>query len=203
MAIVDPPFGTGETWKKDSRGKFYHHESSYKNKETPGPEYFEELFRVSKRQIIFGANFYAHQLPERNSWIFWDKCVNQTFREAGQLIWTSFKYPARLIRLAWDGHNCYCPRIGNHPHEKPVSLYRRLLTEYAKPGWKILDTHLGSGTIALACIDSGLDLTASELDEKYYQQAMEVIGQYQAQAALFPQKETTVYKGLFDDEETD
>jgi site-specific DNA-methyltransferase (adenine-specific) len=138
-------------------------------------------------------------LPERNSWIFWDKCSSQSFRSAGEFIWTSFNHPAAVCRFAWNGHYRCGPRIGKHPHEKPVELYKWILANYARHGWSILDTHLGSGTLAIACHDAGLDVTACEIDENYYTQAMSAINTHIAQKSLFPVKETSVFQSLFEE----
>jgi site-specific DNA-methyltransferase (adenine-specific) len=187
LAIVDPPYGIGKTWTKNNHSPFYTHKSSYKNI-IPGKDYFDELFRVSDKQIIWGANYYTRYLPEKNSWIIWDKQRGaMKFNSDCELAWTSFNKVMRIARFQWDGFNVCCPRYGAHPHEKPVLLYKWLLQNYAQPGWKILDTHMGSGSIAIACIDLGFELTASEIDPDYYNSAMERIRIHQAQGIfLFP-----------------
>jgi site-specific DNA-methyltransferase (adenine-specific) len=160
-------------------------------------EYFIELFRVSKHQIIFGANYFIKYIPEGGSWIVWDKVRTDGIRSGFELAWTSIKKANSIARFMWDGFKTCCKRIGNHPHEKPIKLYAWLLTNYAKPDWKILDTHLGSGTSAIACIDAGLNLMACEIDETYYKQAKEVIRKHEQQQQLFTAKETTVFYSLF------
>ena len=132
LAVVDPPYGIGKDWKKSRKSKFYHHESTYNNSSTPGKEYFAELFRVSKNQIIWGANYYTEFLPARNSWIVWDKQINYPTQHLseGELAWTSFNIPVRIVSLIWNGC-CRCEkRAGFHPHEKPKSLYKWLYDNY-------------------------------------------------------------------------
>ncbi|MDR0835264.1 MAG: site-specific DNA-methyltransferase [Tannerella sp.] len=190
LAIVDPPYGIGKTWKKDVKSVFYHHDTDYKNETAPDKNYFDELFRVSKRQIIFGANYYSHFLAERNSYIVWDKI--KTKRAIGsdcELAWTSFNKPMKIVHLAWDGFNTCCERYGKHPHEKPVLLYSWILLNYAKPGWKILDTHLGSGSLAIATQNMGFDLTACEINTKYFDDTMERIRKNDEQQFLFKKSE--------------
>lgn len=183
LAIVDPPYGIGENWKKDRYSKFYKHESTYKNNQTPGEDYFKELFRVSTNQIIWGANYYADFLPRRQSWIVWDKMKSwdDNHLAEGELAWHSFNIPVRITKFQWNGFLTSNVRAGDHPHEKPIGLYKWLLKNYAKPGDKILDTHLGSGSIAIACWDYKFDLTAAELDKDYFDAAMKRIRNHQAQ----------------------
>lgn len=132
LAVVDPPYGIGKDWKKSRKSKFYHHQSTYNNSSTPGKEYFAELFRVSKNQIIWGANYYTEFLPARNSWIVWDKQINYPTQHLseGELAWTSFNIPVRIVSLIWNGC-CRCEkRAGFHPHEKPKLLYKWLYDNY-------------------------------------------------------------------------
>lgn len=174
LAIIDPPYGIGQNWKKDRHSKFYKHTSSYKNNEIPGPEFFKELFRVSKNQIVWGANYYTEYLPARQGWIVWDKVrsFEQSHMSEGELAWHSFNIPLRIVQNLWNGFCRSEKRHGEHPHEKPTGLYRWILENYSKPGNTILDTHLGSGSIAIACHDYGFDLTACELDKDYYEAAL-------------------------------
>lgn len=172
LAIVDPPYGIGQNWKKDRFSRFYKHCSKYKNDIIPQEEYFNELFRVSNKQIIWGGNYYTRFLPPTGAWIFWDKKrSDKTFCAQGELAWTSLNISLKIIPLMWNGF-CVCePRSGIHPHEKPVALYEWLLTRFAGSEMKILDTHLGSGSIATACQKKGCSLVASEIDKKYFNAA--------------------------------
>ena len=151
LAVVDPPYGIGESWRKDRSSRHYNHKSTYKNKEIPNEAYFYEIFRISKNQIVWGGNYYTNYLPPRNSWIMWDKGI------------------VRVIRLTWNGFCTCCPRSGIHPHEKPVKLYAWILNNYAKPGDKILDTHLGSGSSRIAAYKLGFDFYATEIDREYFE----------------------------------
>ena len=172
LAIVDPPYGIGQTWAKEISSSLYKHRSTYKNKSIPEKKYFDELFRISNKQIIWGGNYYTKFLPPTGAWIFWDKRRSEKTNYAqGELAWTSLNIPLRIISLRWNGIVTCEPRYGKHPHEKPVALYKWLLAKYAKPGDKILDTHFGSGSIAVACNELGFELTASETDKDYFEAA--------------------------------
>jgi site-specific DNA-methyltransferase (adenine-specific) len=188
LAIVDPPYGIGEDWKKRHKGRQYP-DTTYKNDRPPPPEYFSKLKRVSKEQIIFGYNYFTEHLGSTNYLIIWDKMSNDNdvfCYSQVEIAYTSIHKPARLLSVPWDGY-----RMGKetgirkiHPHQKPIELYVKILQRYAKPGDKILDTHLGSGSIAIACHDLGFDLTACEIDRDYYNAAMERLREYQRQQTL-------------------
>lgn len=139
----------------------------------PSQEYINELFRVSKNQIIWGANTFSHLLPPSFCWIVWDKNNGASYFSDCELAFSSFKTAVR--KFTKNG----TARGKIHPTQKPVALYKWLLEKYAKPGDKILDTHLGSGSIAIACHDYGFDLTACELDTDFYEAAMKRIQQHQ------------------------
>jgi site-specific DNA-methyltransferase (adenine-specific) len=171
LAIVDPPYGVGENWKKDRYSKFYTHSSSYKNNTIPDRKYFNELFRVSKSQIVWGANYYTEFLPARQGWIVWDKqrSLEDSHMAEGELAWHSFNIPLRIVPFRWNGFLTCEKRYGAHPHEKPTGLYQWLLKNYAKPGNKILDTHLGSGSSRIAAFKMGFDFYGWELDTDYFE----------------------------------
>lgn len=170
LAVVDPPYGIGQNWNKDKKSKFYKSNTSYKNNKIPSEKYFYELFRVSKNQIIFGANYYTMFLPPSNNWIVWYKNISfpkQHMSEA-ELAWTSFNIPIRLIQLTWNGF-CTCNKRSHiHPHEKPIKLYQWVFENYAKLGDKILDTHLGSGSSRIAAYKMGFDFYGTEIDQQYF-----------------------------------
>ena len=169
LAIVDPPYGIGQNWAKDTASPLYKYRGSYKNKSIPSEKYFKELFRISDIQIIWGGNYYTKFLPPTGAWLFWDKKRSEkTFNAQGELAWTSLKSPLRIIPLQWNGFVTCEPRYGGHPHEKPIKLYEWLLTRYAGYGMNILDTHLGSGSIAVACHNLGFSLTACEIDKHFF-----------------------------------
>jgi len=192
LAIVDPPYGIGEHGgKSESRCKSTGVKpSGYKNKgwdlSPPNEEYFNELFRVSKNQIIWGAN---HFLEKKSScWIVWDKVNGENDFADCELAWTSFTSAVRKFSFKWHGmlqQDMKNKEKRIHPTQKPVALYKWLLDKYAKQGDKILDTHLGSGSIAIACHDYGFDLTACELDKEYFDKAMERINNHTKQLQMF------------------
>jgi site-specific DNA-methyltransferase (adenine-specific) len=203
LAIVDPPYGIGKDWKKRNKGKPFL-ETSYKNCHIPERAYFDELFRVSKNWIIWGYNYFAHILGPTNYLIVWDKMSsgNRVFCYSKcEIAYTSIRIPANIYSISWDGY-----RMGKetgthkiHPHQKPIELYERLLADYAKSGDSILDTHLGSASIAIACHNAGLDLTACEIDETYFNAAMERINKHTSQKDLFDAKDLFSPRKLFEE----
>jgi site-specific DNA-methyltransferase (adenine-specific) len=184
LAIVDPPYGIGasEMTMGSGKNKKYKRGKNWDN-ETPNKDYFIELTRVSKNQIIWGGNYF--QLPLTKSWILWDKGIYWDCDFAdGEMAWTSFERVLRIAKIRYKGFlGADKERI--HPTQKPVALYKWILDKYAKPNDKILDTHLGSGSIAIACHDYGFDLTACELDKEYFDKAMLRINNHTAQQKLF------------------
>ena len=172
LAVVDPPYGIGIIEKtKAFSGKT----SKYKNKEwdnnPPDAAYFTELFRVSKNQIIWGGNYFINHLYPTKCVIFWDKWNSNKGKFAdGELAWTSFDSPTRLITLPWLRY--FQPNMANkqkriHPTQKPYQLYEFCLNTYAKPGDKILDTHLGSQSSRIAAYKLGFDFWGCEIDNDY------------------------------------
>tara|TARA_R110000751_G_scaffold111888_1_gene210554 strand:+ start:324 stop:971 length:648 start_codon:yes stop_codon:yes gene_type:complete len=194
LAIVDPPYGIGES-SNDNKGrsklaKSKDYGSKKWDDKAPNKEYFAELIRVSKNQIIFGANHFIQNIPEANSscWIVWDKVNGENDFADCELAYCSFKTAVRMKSLRWHGmlqHDMKNKEIRIHPTQKPVKLYEWLLMNYAKEGNKILDTHLGSGSIAIACHNLKYDLTACELDKEYYDAAMKRIERHQQQIQMF------------------
>jgi site-specific DNA-methyltransferase (adenine-specific) len=181
LAIVDPPYGIDVMNSGGQPKKYGFKQWKRKDwdKSIPSTEYWENLFRVSKNQIVWGGNYFTKYLHPSQGWIFWFKQKGMTFAD-GELAWTSFDKATRQYDLTGMGGS---GRI--HPTQKPVTLYKWILEKYAKPGDKILDTHLGSGSIAIACHDYGFDLTACELDKEYYDAAMKRIAEHQKQIKLF------------------
>jgi site-specific DNA-methyltransferase (adenine-specific) len=178
LAIVDPPYGI------DINSSGTHFKEKYEVKEwdknTPTTEYFNELKRVSKNQIIWGGNYFLDRLGNCKCYVVWDKKIAEDMSFAMcEMAWTSFKNGAKIYKTSATQPN----RI--HPTQKPIKLYEWLLMNYAKDGDKILDTHLGSGSIALACHNLGYDLTACELDKDYYDAAIKRIEQHKAQIRMF------------------
>jgi len=193
LAIVDPPYGIGEDGGDKKRGtkgiKTPIYTKKYWDTTTASKKYFKELKRISKNQIVWGANHFIENLMATNSscWIVWDKDNTGDFADC-ELAWTSFKTAVRKFEFRWNGMlqgDMKNKEIRIHPTQKPVALYKWLLDKYAKQGDKILDTHLGSGSIAIACHDYGFDLTACELDKEYFDKAMQRINNHTAQTKLF------------------
>ena len=185
LAIVDPPYGikasSGASTNGTMRKKIANGEIKGGNwdDQIPNYEYFKELFRVSKNQIIWGGNYF--DLPPSKCFLIWDKgesIYGRDFAEC-EMAWASFDKCARIYKLFPN------QKDRTHPTQKPIGLYKWVLDRFANDGDKILDTHLGSGTIAIACYDYGFDLTACELDEDYYKNAMKKINEHTAQTKLF------------------
>jgi len=183
LAIVDPPYGINinvSMGRRKGDKKSDYHKFAGGDSAIPTAYYFKELFRVSKNQIIWGGNYMTDHVKPSPCWLLWDKGFSEdvTFAQF-EMAWTSFKSSAKK----YDKHPNQLDRI--HPTQKPVNLYEWTLDRYAKEGDKILDTHLGSGSIAIACHNRKFDLTACELDKEYYDKAMERIEQHKKQLTLF------------------
>ena len=182
LAIVDPPYGIGDKFKGGKSGKMNFNEVVDKgwDNEIPSKEYFTELKRVSKHQIIWGGNYFLDNLGNTRCFICWDKKISQDFTLAmAELAWTSFDKLAKIFRMS-------VPKIGGkiHPTQKPVKLYEWLLMNYAKEGDKILDTHLGSGSSAIAAHNLGYDFTGYELDESYFKATKKRLDNHTAQLRI-------------------
>ena len=181
LAIVDPPYGIdrGETFG-GKNWKIY--EKKDWDKISPSGEYFKELKRVSVNQIIWGANYYPFHLDSSMGWIFWDKGQDLTLSD-GELAYSSFNKALRRVVI----NRCKIGENGGllHPTQKPVKLYRWLLHNYAKEGDKILDTHGGSMSSAIACHQMGFDLTLCELDKDYYEAGVKRSKEQTMQQSLF------------------
>ena len=195
LAIVDPPYGIGEDGSKGVRTapirpNSYLRKPKHKAKGwdnvVPNKKYFIELLRVSKNVIVFGANHFIENIPNQNSscWIVWDKKNGGTDFADCELAWSNMKTAVRKYTI----HKFDATRGGKdciHPTQKPVKLYEWLLMNYAKEGDKILDTHLGSGSIAIACHNLKYNLTACELDKEYYDAAIKRINEHKQQIRMF------------------
>lgn len=168
LAIVDPPYGINwmDQVKNPNVGKNWKvHEYKSWDRSPPSAEYFAELRRVSRNQIIWGGNYMIENLRSTPCWVIWDKM--QEFSGAVfEMAWTSFDSPAKAFRMSRI--EAYANQDKIHPTQKPVALYRWILANYAKPGMRILDTHLGSASSAIAAHYSGVHLTGCELDPDYF-----------------------------------
>ena len=183
VAIVDPPYGLGKRTtdggsKKNTQTKFMKDiRRTNWDDAVPTKEYFDELKRVSKNQIIWGGNYF--ELHSYRTFITWDKMTYVPTMSQVELAYTSFDSPARLIKI----NSNQLDRM--HPTQKPTQLYKWLLENYTNEGDLILDTHLGSGSIAIACHEEKFDLTACERDTEYYNKAMKWLRETQMQTKLF------------------
>lgn len=194
LAIVDPPYGIGESGKTNkSRGKLAI-AKDYKSfagddLEPPNKEYFKELQRISKNQIIWGANHFIQNIAAGSPcWIVWDKDNGGNDFADCELAYTSFKTAVRKFKFTWNGMiqgDMENKELRIHPTQKPVKLYEWLLSNYAKEGDKILDTHLGSGSSAIAAHYSGFDFVGCELDQDYFEAAKKRIEIETAQIDMF------------------
>lgn len=187
LAVVDPPYGIG----MDGGCVGYKGDNVFEkkgwDKSTPGKEYFDELFRVSENQIIWGGNYFY--LPPTRCFLIWDKGAGfrgRTYAEA-ELAWTSFDQNVRIFERDPLCNGDYKGKI--HPTQKPIALYAWIFSRYAKPGDKILDTHLGSGSSRIAAYDAGLDFVGCEIDKDYFDAQERRFADYTAQTNLFLQEE--------------
>jgi site-specific DNA-methyltransferase (adenine-specific) len=213
LCICDPPYGIGENNgqyksrninrvdRRNGKPIIINHPGypiKQWDKKPPNKEYFIELQRVSKNQIIFGGNYFINHLQPTSCFIVWDKCNGGSDFADCELAWTSFKTAVRKFTFMWSG---FCQGVGIenghinqgnkklcerriHPTQKPVALYQWLLKNYAKPGDKILDTHGGSCSSAIACDIMGFDFVGYEIDEDYYRAAVERFERHKQQTVL-------------------
>ena len=185
LAIVDPPYGIDwmqQIQNPNTKANWKQYENKEWDKQTPTAEYWEQLFRVSKNQIVWGGNFMTENLKPSPCWLIWDKM--QEFSGAVfEMAWTSFTSPAKAFRMSRV--EAYANKGKIHPTQKPVALYKWILKNYAKPGDKIIDTHGGSMSIAIACHDMGFDLDLWEIDPDYYRDGVKRFEQHNRQTSMF------------------
>jgi len=196
LAITDPPYGidAAETFSGEQRksGKGCALKTAFEKKDwdsqIPDAEYFNELKRVSKNQIIWGANYMTLFLNPSMGWIVWDKDNGTTKFSDCELAYTSFESALRKFTYTWNGMiqgDMKNKEQRIHPTQKPVKLYEWLLTNYAKQGDKILDTHLGSMSSVIACLNLGYEITGTELDTDYFNAGIKRVEQSQKQQRMF------------------
>ena len=188
LAVIDPPYGLGDRLS-DGGGKLKNTPMAalYREKTwdaLPDQKYWSEIFRVSKNQVVFGANYFLEYLPSSRGFVCWDKKQDMPTLSACELIWTSFDCPAKIYRQSSQDLNRF------HPTQKPQAMYKWLLSKFAKPGDRILDTHGGSGSSMIACYDLGFDMDWIELDPDYFKSAKERFERHKAQGQLFHIAET-------------
>jgi site-specific DNA-methyltransferase (adenine-specific) len=192
LAIVDPPYGIKQDGhRENNRSKLAKSKNYHKalwDQPAPDKEYFEELLRVCKNQIIWGANHFISAIPINSPcWIVWDKDNTGNFADC-ELAYTSFDTAVRKFKYRWSGmlqENMKDKEERIHPTQKPVALYKWLLHNYAKQGDKILDTHLGSGSSRIAAFQMGFDFWGFELDIEYFQAQEKRFKEQTAQQSLF------------------
>ena len=186
LAIVDPPYGIGANKEKEHNGWKSYGVKEWDN-EIPKKEYFDELKRVSKNQIVWGGNYMTEFLPPKMCWLLWDKGQRDFSLADGELAWTSFDKAMRIFEMPRATAMKDAKDNGGkiHATQKPVKLYEWILQNYAKDGDKILDTHLGSGSIALACHNRKFDLVGCELDKDYFEAAAKRLKKHQQQLTMF------------------
>lgn len=192
LAIVDPPYGIN--FAKTHTGKgWIVRESKDWDKEIPSAEYFAELRRVSKNQIIWGANYMTEHLPPSMGWIFWDKCQRNFSLADGELAYTSYQRALRVFTMPRGSHKVEDDKTGGkiHPTQKPVKLYEWILNKYANKNDKIIDTHLGSNSIGIAIEKANrldkmnLTFTGIEMDVDYFNAGIKRLDEYCRQKTLF------------------
>ena len=184
LAVVDPPYGIEKGFQATSRIAKYGQMDSV-NDAKPSREYFAELFRVSKNQIIWGYNHLSELLPSTKEFVFWYKHQPVESYSDGELAWTSFTKTAKCFDYPFFGGTGADDDGRIHPTQKPVALYRWIYQHYAKQGDKILDTHLGSGSSRIAAYDMGLDFVGYEIDKEYFEKQEERFARHTAQTSLF------------------
>ena len=186
LAIVDPPYGIG--FGQYQRTERVRYKNSDWDDDIPSDEYFKELMRVSKNQIVWGGNYFPYLWAKGcKGFVFWYKGNPVPNYSDGELAWTSFDKVAKMFDYRYygnlEGKTSASEKI--HPTQKPIQLYKWLLENYATKGDKILDTHLGSGSIAIACHELDFDLTACEIDKDYFERTMKRISEKTMQQKLF------------------
>lgn len=184
LAVVDPPYGIEKAFSATSRLTKYGQMVTV-NDLKPTKEYFKELFRVSNNQVIFGYNHLSDMLPPTKEFLFWYKHQPVETYSDGELAWTSFKKTAKCFDYPfWGGFGA--DKDGRiHPTQKPAALYAWIFKLYAKPGCKILDTHLGSGSSRIAAHNAGLDFVGFEINPDYFKAQEERYAAHIAQMSLF------------------
>jgi len=193
LAVVDPPYGIGVDGaihiRKPDRPSTWDMVEKYERKEwdneIPKAEYWEQLFRVSKNQIVWGGNYFTQYLHPSKCWIFWDKQFDKTFNFShGELAWTSFnKQLLKVTKSSKAETNGGKDRI--HPTQKPVYIYDWIFKNYATQGQTILDTHLGSGSSRISADKTGLSFVGCELDKEYFQAQEKRFKDYKSQLTIF------------------
>ena len=185
LSIVDPPFGIGANKEKEHNGWKSYGVKEWDNK-IPNKDYFAELFRVSRNQIVWGGNYMTEFLPPKMCWLMWDKGQRDFSLADGELAWTSFDKALRIFNMPRASAMKDAKDNGGkiHATQKPVKLYEWILMNYAKEGDKILDTHRGSASLDIACHNLGYDLVTCEIDTDYFNDGNKRLKQHQQQQVM-------------------
>lgn len=184
LCVCDPPYGINASEMSMGKGNKAWAKGKKWDSDIPTNEYFQNLLRVSKSCIIFGGNYF--DLPKTNAWIVWDKGLyGKTSFSDCEFAWTNMQIQARIIQCRYDGFIGADSDGRFHPTQKPIRLYEKIYKLYAKPGYKILDTHLGSGSSRIAAYDAGLDFVGYEIDKEYFDKQEERFAAHTAQMSLF------------------
>jgi site-specific DNA-methyltransferase (adenine-specific) len=186
IAVVDPPYGIGANKMQLGNGKkkIYRGEADWDNA-IPTAEYFEQLFRVSKNQIVWGGNYMTEYLKPTSAWLFWDKGTGENDFADGELAWTSYNGALRKITKSWVGANAKDGLERIHPTQKPIYLYDWIFNRFAKEGNLILDTHVGSGSSRIAAHKNNLHFVGFEIDKGYYEAQEKRFNAVISQQSLF------------------
>jgi site-specific DNA-methyltransferase (adenine-specific) len=193
LAVVDVPYGIGESSNDNQSRSCLAKSKNYGkkdwDKEPPPLEYFYELFRVSKNQIVWGANHFISRLPYDSScWLVWDKENGENDFADCELAWTSLNKAVRMVKYKWHGmlqKDMKNKEVRIHPTQKPVGLYDWIFTKFAEPEMKILDTHLGSGSSRIAAHKNKLNFVGFEIDKEYFEKQEKRFSDYVSQLTLF------------------
>ena len=185
LSIVDPPYGIGANKEKEHNGWKSYGVKEWDNK-IPNKDYFAELFRVSRNQIVWGGNYMTEFLPPKMCWLMWDKGQRDFSLADGELAWTSFDKALRIFNMPRASAMKDAKDNGGkiHATQKPVKLYEWILMNYAKEGDKILDTHRGSASLDIACHNLGYDLVTCEIDTDYFKDGNKRLKQHQNQQVM-------------------
>ena len=194
LAVVDPPYGIGmdnrkgKPLKSNNRKKDTRFKGGNWDDSTPNKDYFNELFRVSENQIIWGGNYFTDKLPVSRGWAFWDKKPIVGNYSDGELAWTSFDKVLKRIVIMWNGkirNGIEKGYIAMHPTQKPIKLYEWIYKNYLPDGGKVIDTHLGSGSNWIAAEKTGnIDFTGYEIDKDYFDASVKRYNQFKSQLCL-------------------
>lgn len=186
LAVVDPPYGIGANKMTLGNGRNKIYRGAYDwDKSIPNSKYFDELFRISKNQVVWGGNYMTDYLNKTGAWLFWDKGTGENDFADGELAWTSYNGALRKITKSWVGANAKDGLERIHPTQKPIYLYDWIYAKYLPEGGKVIDTHLGSGSNRIAADKAGnIDFYSCEIDPDYFADQEKRWKNYKSQLVL-------------------